>query len=137
MAPVLKSVLLVLLVIALNGCPTLDVSQPIALVPDEDLSSSMREKLQTAAECWNLKFGTRLSVGNGDGILQQVRVGFSEFVEGIKSQDPAAIKVAHELFSRQRVQEFGAVVKAASGSSPTKADGSMGSWLAHHPSMTE
>jgi len=68
------------LLLAVAGCPTLDVEQPIALVPDSDWSDEDRDILASAADCWNKEFGTHLTVGASDTIMQQVRVRFSDFV---------------------------------------------------------
>lgn len=65
---------------ALAGCPTLDVSEPIALVPGDDWTAVERGALAEAAECWNMRFGTRLSVGASDTIMQQTTFEFSDFV---------------------------------------------------------
>jgi hypothetical protein len=62
------------------GCPALEVDRPIALVPDDDWTAYEREILASAARCWNLEFGTQLSVGASDTIMQQVRVGYSDLI---------------------------------------------------------
>lgn len=59
------------------------------------------------------------------------------FIENIAKRDPSAVKTAHELFVGQ-VAELGDAVersKTASDELP-RADGSMASWLRHHPSLT-
>ncbi len=63
-----------------TGCPALDASQPIALVPDPDFAALDRVALTNAAECWNLEFGTRLTVGASNTIVQQVEVGYSDLI---------------------------------------------------------
>lgn len=77
--PLLPRLLLTLL-LGLAGCPALDAGQPIALVPDDDWTAHERSILTNAAECWNLEFGTQLSVGASDAIMQQVEVKYSDFV---------------------------------------------------------
>lgn len=62
------------------GCGGLDVSAPIALLPEGDWSSEERMRLEHAAECWNLEFGTQLLVDPPFVCTQQVTVGFAELV---------------------------------------------------------
>jgi hypothetical protein len=68
------------LLLAAGGCPALDAGQPIALVPDDDWTAHERSILTKAAECWNMEFGTQMSVGASDSIMQQVEVKYSDFV---------------------------------------------------------
>jgi hypothetical protein len=63
------------------GCvEPLDVSQPIDLVPGRGWSAFQRQVLQDAAECWNVEFGTRLSLTDAPRAEQQVRVSISDFI---------------------------------------------------------
>lgn len=77
---------LLLLVLGLAGCHTLDVSRAIALVPDESFGSVERQILGAAADCWNDELGVDLRVDRDAdedvtrGVLQQVRVGYLDFV---------------------------------------------------------
>jgi len=62
----------------LLGCHTLDVSRPIAVVPDSTFGPGDREILKAAADCWNDEFGTDLrSEGAAE---QEVRVGYLDFI---------------------------------------------------------
>jgi len=64
-----------------GGCvEPLDVSQPIDLVPGRGWSAFQRQVLQDAAECWNVEFGTRLSLTDAPRAAQRVRVAKSDFV---------------------------------------------------------
>lgn len=62
------------------GCPALDVGQPIVLEPGDDWTPNEVETVRTAAECWNLQFGTRLVMPGEVGWSQHVDLGFSDFV---------------------------------------------------------
>jgi hypothetical protein len=53
----------ILTLLGVTGCPSLDVGQPIALVPESSWTAIEVETLQRAAECWNLQFGTHLELG--------------------------------------------------------------------------
>jgi hypothetical protein len=67
----------------LAGCHTLDISQPIALVPDSTFDETDRQILGAAASCWNDEFGTDLRVPaphESSGVVQQVQVGYLELV---------------------------------------------------------
>lgn len=82
----------------LAGCPTLDVSRPIALDPDKAWEDFDSTSLRNAAECWNQAFGTQLTVEADDTVSQRVSVGYSDFVclyAGARADPPpsAAINV--------------------------------------------
>ena len=72
------AVQLLLLVSTLAGCRALDVTQPIALVPEVSWNTLEAGILADAAECWNLQFGTQFRVDRDATIEQQVRVGYSD-----------------------------------------------------------
>lgn len=62
-----------------------------------------------------------------------------DVIRDLSKKDLSAVKVAHELFAGERMQELGTAVertKRASDEMP-RADGSLGAWLAHHPSLSE
>jgi hypothetical protein len=69
-----------LLLAGITGCTGLDVSEPIVLLPD-GFTSSERTMLESAAQCWNMEFGTRIQVSTGDGrASQHVKVAYSELL---------------------------------------------------------
>lgn len=68
-----------LLLLLLAGCPTLDVSRPIALVADSDWTPFEVQTLRQAAQCWNDEFGTLLTT-DPTGVEQQARVSYSDFL---------------------------------------------------------
>jgi hypothetical protein len=72
--------LLVIVAVAVAGCPTLDVGRPIALVPGDSWVEYDVASLRNAAECWNLQFGTQVEVGRSSTVEQQVGYSFSDFV---------------------------------------------------------
>ncbi len=73
---------LALVALALAGCHTLDISQPIALRPDASFGEEERAILSAGAGCWNDEFGTDLRVEPepAAGVVQEVRVGYLDFV---------------------------------------------------------
>ena len=59
------------------------------------------------------------------------------FISELSKRDLAAVKVAHELFSGQRMQELGsAVARERPVDEMPRADGSTASWLAYHRSLS-
>jgi hypothetical protein len=75
---VLKRALLGTLVFC-AACNTLDVSRPIAILAT-DLPPGTEEALSNAAECWNLQFGTQLTMGGPHDPGQTIDVTPSDFV---------------------------------------------------------
>src|SRR5262249_55315810 len=62
------------------SCATLDVSEPIGLVPDDTMSPDDRTRLADAARCWNMSTGTHLDVVPTGTYVQEVSVGFADEV---------------------------------------------------------
>jgi hypothetical protein len=58
---------------------TLDLDQPIALIPADNLSASDVRDLANAADCWNTEFGTRIVLGGDSDTGQVVHVEFNDF----------------------------------------------------------
>jgi len=61
------------------NCQTLDANEPIVLVPDDDWTETQVQILRNVAECWNMKYGTRLYVGRSDTTMQQVKFSFHDY----------------------------------------------------------
>lgn len=78
LSPALRGTLMLCL-LPLAGCPVFDVSQPITLVHESDWNIFERQTLQQTAECWNLRFGTKLRLGSSGDSPQQTSLAFSEF----------------------------------------------------------
>jgi hypothetical protein len=64
----------------LAGCPTMDLTEPIALVPAEDWTELEARILQNAGGCWNLRFGTQFRPGSAEETGQWVDVFYSDLV---------------------------------------------------------
>ena len=61
-----------------------------------------------------------------------------DVVTDLAKRDLNAVKVAHELFTGERVQELGEAVESTKAASEeVRADGSLGSWLRLHPSLSQ
>ena len=71
---------LTLIAVVLVGCSTLDVAQPIDLVPGADWQPWEIQLLGSAARCWNLRYATRLQVTQSPRSVQQVGVSYSDFI---------------------------------------------------------
>jgi hypothetical protein len=80
-----------LLLLVLGGCPTLEIDQPIVLVPDADWTAGDREIVRRAAECWNLRFSTQLQLDSGQlDLPQRVQMSYNDFacIFGIGRTEP-------------------------------------------------
>jgi len=73
-------VCLPLFAVLLAACSTLDVAQPIDLVAGADWQPWEIQLLGSAAQCWNLRYATKLQVTQSPRSVQQVAVSYSDFI---------------------------------------------------------
>ena len=105
-----RAVWIIALTTCASGCPALDVSQPISLMPDDDWTQDQRQALASAGECWNLEFGTQISTDDAT-VGQQVRFSFSDFVctysQGRTEPNlPVEVRLCRQWFTPDRVPSY-------------------------------
>ena len=65
---------------AVSGCAVFDPTQPIEIVPGDELDASEVARLEAASECWNMGFGTQLVVTRDPRSAQAVFVHYDSSV---------------------------------------------------------